>query len=168
MFEIGKVYTQEGDEFIETRLVEIMCTETKKLKQILAGFLMSLGIDNIKYGEQGTLEKDGKKLGVIHPDHIDLFTQALFECQRVGLRVVNEFSHYSTEDLSLTVGGKVNFGPVLFEIRNFDPSILNAEVVDSYQKSILVRITFESANNTEIKTALIKMLKKDFDIEVRH
>ncbi len=168
LFEIGKVYTQEGDEFIETRLVEIMCTETKKLKQILAGFLMSLGIDNIKYGEQGTLEKDGKKLGVIHPDHIDLFTQALFECQRVGLRVVNEFSHYSTEDLSLTVGGKVNFGPVLFEIRNFDPSILNAEVVDSYQKSILVRITFESANNTEIKTALIKMLKKDFDIEVRH
>ena len=81
----------------------------------------------------------------------------------------------SKEDLSLIISSEREFGEVFYFIQNYE-GVAQVEVIEEYKdgklgkdkKAVLVRIEFEeSANISEIKNSLVKLLQDKFNISVR-
>jgi phenylalanyl-tRNA synthetase beta chain len=183
VFELGRVYrNKEPRELRYTEVIRVgkegYLETSKKVREILAGLLLNLGIANVTYKKEDEIVKIYQKdlfLGEVKLDSFTLFTETLLKTERGILRVREGFAAESYEDISLTIEETIYIGEIIDFINNFHEKISNAQVIDEFQtaniKSVTVRITFLETNKTqikEIKEKLITELQNKFGVSLRH
>lgn len=185
VFEVGKIYFKDNSQYKEENVLEVIFKDSslssydnsKEVKRILAGILQNIGIDNLGYEKK---DKDKKtiiysnlvEVGEIRVDSFSLFTQRLMEISKEPKRIISEFINYTIQDLSIVLDITKSFGDIYQEIKNYNDSILSCDVVEEYamegnKKSMLVRITFDTSNISEIRDSLINKLKEKYSVEIR-
>lgn len=105
LFEIGKVFHQENKEYKELRLLGVISNEAKDM---LATLLSTL---QIKYqiNNQGQIYSGSTKLGEIVNDRFELDTTKLIELSTSYSRIISEFSHDITRDISLIAKPDISY-----------------------------------------------------------
>jgi len=171
LFEIGKIYYKTTDNmYHEKRVLEIMYVNealplkesADNLKRIIGSILMELGIP----------WETVAKIWDITPNSVSISTEGLMKIQSSSLRVVSEIPNRTTEDLSIVLPIDTPFGEIYRDIKHGSDHILDIEVIEEFKaddttKSILVRLTLDTANTHELRKQLIDMLRKTHGVSVR-
>jgi len=189
IFEIGKEYTHQStkpDKYIETRVLGAIYEKeglsayqtVLRTKQMLAATLQNIGVDNYlleKSGEIANVLINGEKVGELVHNRFKIYTESLLPFEKVPQRVVSEISNYIIENLSLVLDKNLAFGPIFDYIKNFNPHIVDEEVIEEYvgeglgknKKTILLKITFSTSETQQIRQELLAELKRTYTIEHR-
>ncbi len=168
LFEVGKTYHMPIE---EVRTLEVIYQNdnlsakenSDKVKKICAAILRENGI---KWGHFS-------KFGKLTPNSISIKTEEMFKYVGKPGRVSTTFDQNYTEDLSIILDITQKFGEAFNFINAFDPAIINTAIIEEYaidkkQKSLLLRVTFTSAEKgRELKEKLVSGLKEKFNIALR-
>lgn len=181
IFEIGKIYyidsnLNKENKYIEERVLEIIYLNQNltpkenadKFKTILNRLLEELKI------EWGSIQK----FWTITPYTVSIPLENLMQLSKEDKsknkqsNIVDKVSSYTTEDLSIILNLVQPFGDIYQTIKNTSKDILDVEVLEEYkvneiQKSILVRITFNTSDTKSIREEILKTLKSKFNVDIR-
>lgn len=178
IFEIGKTYYQERQEYFERRQLHFIYsseaedykTQNKHVKSVLMAVLQNLGTDTHKVSfKKPTPESDfaqicynSELLGAIMLDAFTLNTETLQKIANEVPRTTNILGNYSTEDITYEVEVTEDFGARFTQILN-TPGVRSAYVTkDIYhnestadKKFITVTVIFEQGvAPEEVKSVL--------------
>ncbi|HLC93447.1 MAG TPA: phenylalanine--tRNA ligase subunit beta [Patescibacteria group bacterium] len=178
LFEIGNVYEHTGiqddyDNYKETLLATIIYRNTEKdpygiskeIKKLLSGLFLVMGIPNYrieKSRDKAFIYITNDRVGYITYDSFTLDIEKLANAPTVVTRVHAELRNPVTEDLSITTDLTKSLGNYLEIIKNADPQIVKAEVIDEYfdmkvnKRSALIRIYFTSSETSPEQVKRIK------------
>lgn len=191
LFEIGKIYLLDGNEnsyesYHEIRkLAVININQTLSVKEnsgetkmILASLLSNLGITDYRMEKNNRgvdVLSGGDKLGEITTFGFDLLIENLMKHQQPPQRATSEWPVLTTENLSLVMDLKEPFGPIYQTIKNFDQQIVDLKVLEEYtgeeigqnKKTVLVKVSYKTSDNKEIRQKLLEHLSSKFSVEHR-
>jgi phenylalanyl-tRNA synthetase beta subunit len=191
LFEIGKIYQKDGpegvyDSYQEIRKLSVLnitqgigVLENSKLtKKILASLMTNLGLyDYRMVQEKGKVNivYQNDVLGNLSTVGFKLFTKKLLKYHQQTRRVRSEWQTLSTENLSLIIDIKQNFGPIYHAMHDFDPHIVKIEVLEEYtgaeigknKKTILVKVYYDTSEKSEIRKNLLEHLNSKYKVEHR-
>jgi phenylalanyl-tRNA synthetase beta subunit len=158
IFEIGKIYKEKENNYIETRVVEVIYEndqlpyeKSRKIKEIYYGLLKILGIPEVKTD--------------LRYNSFTIKTNDLMNTSKQNLRVVEEYQNKIYEDVSISLNINKEFGQLYEKIKNLDKRIYKTTVIEEYfdpdktKKSILIRLEFlekevSPSEATEIKNKI--------------
>jgi phenylalanyl-tRNA synthetase beta chain len=174
VFEIGKVYAKQNDDYEEKRVLEVIYTKdalpkeiNDEVKKILTGFFQVLGLDNINYKKDTThaiIHQKTLELGCLKRDSFTLYTENLLKTEKKNLRVKSELVNEITEDITFDIGVGEDAGEIIDKIKGADRHIQKVEVLDdNYRKGtkkiITIRVTFSAPDN-DLTTQKVNRIKE--------
>lgn len=183
LFEIGKVYLKEDEDYIENRHAVVLTHNKsadpkfslKVTKRYMATLLRDIGITDYKLVKKSMDTADilieSEIVGNINLDSFYINTQKLLKYYGSANRVVSELTNLTTENLSLICTKDQSFGEVYWYIKNYDDKIVNVRVLeefmqeDSQNKKVLVELAYTTSETQTIRNGLIKNLKDNFNID---
>ncbi len=173
IFEIGFGYRQLTEkpqtlnDFQEIRTLALMIANPTispqqtsiQLRSYLARIFLHLGLEpNYQKisGDKFEIKLRDKLLGWFGFDRAELYLQPLLDLKPTfRSKIVSEISNHPKENLSLILEAKLEFGPLLAELKRlFKSKIISVQVIEEYQdkklkteakKSLLLEIVYASA-----------------------
>lgn len=187
IYELGKQYRVQGDSnryesYIEEKVLVALQETTfgnlrynsAKTRAYLASLFFNLGIDSYSLDSEKILIA-GKEVGSYNHKGFYVFTEILLQLVGTPKRISTQNIRQAKEDISLVLPASQKFGPIYWDIKNFDPLIADIEVIDEYwekesdykQKAVLTRIYYNTENPSQIRKRLLGHLTKTYNIAHR-
>lgn len=167
LFEIGKVFSQQGDKYLEHRHLSVVSTQ--KIADSLSTLMHVLGINyHISLTYQIVVKQ--KTVGAIGPHFYTLYPDLLLPLSQAYSPVVSEFLHSQSRDLSLLVPPRYVYADILAAL---NPLTLTYQTINCKSatplgkvNNYLLTFTWPAKSNTsaEIKQ-ILKTLKTALSID---
>ncbi len=195
LFEVGKVYTQQGDKkdyatYKEVRVLECLVFDKEKspkelhkqTSSILGGLFKILGMRDISITkvrpQEAQIKHNDKVLGTIRYNGFTLFTEVLLTAHRQTQRIVADILDRRSVDVSLLIPKDLSVGKVIDFVAKSN-EIAKVEFLEEYVddhldknlRSVLIKIfpqtnlTQEQANASINRT--LTNLKTTLDARIR-
>jgi len=166
VFELGKVFRRNEQNYLEGRLLTVMADANS-----LATLMSSHGIKNYTISKALEIIVAGKVIGSITPTSYTLVTTALLPHTVSYTGIVSDFGHTTSQDLSLLVPTKVIYADILTIIDSLKGDWLGITCksmtkMDDKINNYLLTLTWEadSKNIDTDKSNIIATLKSKLAI----
>jgi len=166
VFELGKVFRRNEQNYLEGRLLTVMGDASS-----LATLMSSLGIKNYTISKTLEIKVAGKVVGSITPTSYTLVTTALLPHTVSYTGIVSDFGHTTSQDLSLLVPTNVIYADILTIIDSLKGDWLvitckSMTKMDDKINNYLLTLTWgaDSKNIDEDKSNIIATLKSKLAI----
>ncbi len=172
VFEIGKVFRQSADKYLEGRLLTVMFPSHSGVADSLSTLLSSLGIESYQINQKNEIIVSDALVGTVAANSYTLVTDALMPLTKSYTGIVSEFSHPTSRDLSLLAPNGIKYFDIVTCISSLPNTWDKMESVGtpseiSGKNNYLLRITWAQdtpAINVE-KDLILKTLKDKLNID---
>ena len=157
LFEVGKIYNKD---LSETRVLETVIDTSggvaeanSKLKRILSGFFLNLGVDNVSYRRSDNssvgLYQDSLALGELRRDSFTILTENILKAERHISRARDKILHKSERDVTVELPSGAPLGEIVEKIRTTNDKVTQVELVDKFEKGSKTAYTFRATLESE-------------------
>lgn len=174
LFEIGKVYTQQGDKkdyqtYTETRVLECLLFDKdknpkelhKKTSSLLSTLFKNIGLNDLSYqrrdGNQETqVMRSVAVIGSVRYNGFTLFTEKLLAEQKHIDRIISDVQSPNFIETSFIIPKSCGVGTIIDAIKSANLNVIKVEFLEEYTGKEL------DANKRSV------LLKTHFQPEVKH
>ncbi len=170
VFEIGKVFRQSLDRYLEGRLLTL--ASNSAVADSLATLLSSLGINKYQITKQHEIMVGKQLVGTVEPTSYTLVTDALMPYAKSYTGIVSEFDHFTSLDISLLSPAKVVYADIQqalssIKVNWHSLSCKSMTKMNDATNNYLLTITWDASYKTinSDKQIILSILKEKLGIE---
>lgn len=170
VFEVGKVFRKEGEQYLEGRLLTL--SSNSPVSDSLSTLMSSLGISRYQINVKNEIIVEDHLVGTIDHTSYTLVTNALMPLVKSYSGIISEFGHTTSLDLSLLVPSKLVFADIQQELAKINGSWQSISCksmtkLDDKTNNYLLNLTWDgdSKQVASDKDHVLKNLKASLNID---
>lgn len=169
VFEVGKVFRKQDDQYLEGRLLTL--ASNSPVSDSLATTMSSLGISKYQINVKKEILVEDHLVGTVDHTSYTLVTNALMPLAKSYSGIVSEFGHTTSLDLSLLVPSTLVFADIQQELTKINGSWQSISCksmtkLDNKTNNYLLTLTWDADSKqvSSDKDQILKNLKTNLNI----